>query len=260
MHKHRADTKDAPKAPFARPTTTGLLQASTGAWERRLASVGLALWLYRANVKDSPFYCGVGNTDHFLVLFCFVFQAFSTGRTRSLQIYTTKRRLKKKRSLGPLPSPLPTQRMHPLTHRPHIHRMTAGEKIIPVVSLAFFKRCQSTPATITGQHLPPQRQTRLWINEKGGALVAAWKGNSAGSTAPSQRKPQEGHSYKACHEHIMPEPNWNLRLKQYFVVFGEKRWVQARRKNKSCMQKRREKQPASWPWDNLDGGHWVKEV
>lgn len=166
----------------------------------------------------------------------------------------------KKRSLGLLPSPLPTQRMHPLTHRPHIHRMTAGEKIIPVVSLAFFKRCQSTPATITGQHLPPQRQTRLWINEKGGALVAAWKGNSAGSTAPSQRKPQEGHSHKACHEHIMPEPNWNLRLKQYFVVFGEKRWVPARRKNKSCMQKRREKQPASWPWDNLDGGHWVKEV
>lgn len=60
------------------PYNNSLLQASTGAWERSLASVGLALWLYRANVKDSPFYCGVGNTDHFgpqcffgFVLFCF---------------------------------------------------------------------------------------------------------------------------------------------------------------------------------------------
>lgn len=128
MHKHRADTKDAPKAPFARPTTTGLLQASTGAWERRLASVGLALWLYRANVKDSPFYCGVGNTDHFLVLFCFVFQAFSTGRTRSLQIYTTKRRLKKKKKPGaaPFTTTYPTNAA-PYTQAPHSQDDRWGE-------------------------------------------------------------------------------------------------------------------------------------
>lgn len=57
--------KGCPKGPLCSPYNNGLLQSSTGAWERRLASVGLALWLYRANVKDSPFYCGVGNTDHF---------------------------------------------------------------------------------------------------------------------------------------------------------------------------------------------------
>lgn len=140
----------------------------------------------------------LGPSD-FLVLFCFVFQAFSTGKTRSLQnLHKQKEALKRGGGeLGLLPSPLPSKWMQPLTFKLYIHFDEWWGEIIPPVSLAFFTRCQSTPVTITGQHLHPQRQTRLWISEKGEALVAAWKQNSAGSTAPSQRKPQEGCSLQA---------------------------------------------------------------
>jgi hypothetical protein len=63
----------------------------------RRASAGLVLCVYRANVKDSLFYSRVGNTDHFRpqlfvlgVLVWFGFEAFSIGRTRSIQIKSQK--------------------------------------------------------------------------------------------------------------------------------------------------------------------------
>lgn len=186
----------------------------------------------------------------------FFFQALSAGRTRPVQICTTAQR---KRQGGSLHHYLPNE-----CSPPHSTPLNAGDN--PWSKLGFhsqdFKRRQSIPITIKCKHFTFRRQTRIWTNEKRRFPCGSMKREF--SSPGSVSKEAAGRMclvwpHKVWHELIMSEPNWNLRLKQCFVIFGSGGGrAKTKRGNKGHVQKQHAKQPTSWLWDNLDGGHCLK--
>lgn len=151
----------------------------------------------------------------------FFFQALSAGRTHSVQICTTTRR--KRRGVG-----------HSSTvceRRAALHiQLDWMQGIIPLSKLGFHsstdcQRRQSSAITIKWKHFTSQRQTRIWTNEK---WRFPWGGvKREFSSLSSLFEEALGRMFllwphKAGHELIMPEPNWNLRLRLCFVIFDGK--------------------------------------
>lgn len=187
----------------------------------------------------------------------FFFQALSAGRARSRP--NRHNHWKKKARVGPSITIYQTNAA--LHIQPH---WIQGDN--PWVSLAFsllpdLKRCQSSPITIKCTHFTSRRQTRIWTNDKRRLPCGGMKREFSSPSSLSKEAPGRmflARPHKAWHELITPAPNWNLRLKQGFVIFRGEDGQRQKGETKDVYRRGMKSSPLLDCWDNLDGGHRVK--